>query len=169
MEQLLAQIKVKRTIQMFTWNIIIIASFALILGLLGTVMSIRMFLVRAQFQPLPTDGLFSFFNPGLYLFPSVYHIAMSILLILASVYVLRYNERWRKILLAALIIEVLFLVITPVLNISKIPNLDTALGTWGNAKTRLVIWSVIISYCLAFFFAIAAMKFSRGSVKQLFK
>lgn len=166
MEDLLSQIKGQRTISMFTWNIIIIASFGLMLGLIGIALFLRK---HMNFQSLPTDSLSNFFNPRLYLFPSIYQIFMSILLILSSIYVLKYYERWRKILVYGLIAEVLFLIITPIINISNVPNVDTNLGIWDNAKTRIVIWSIIISYCLAFFFALVVRKFSRGSIKKLFK
>jgi hypothetical protein len=165
MEDLSHQIKNQRTIKTIAWNIIVIAFFGLVLGISGIIIYLRS---HTDFQAIPENTLAHFFNPRLYLYQSIAQLVLNILLMWSSFHVLGYSEKWRKILIYGSIAAILFLIILPIININSIPNVDTNLETWGDAKTTIVTWSFIVSYCVASFFVWVIVKLSSENVKPLF-
>ncbi len=164
MEETLQLIKDQRAVKTFTWNIIVLSFLGFIFGLIGIAVFLKS---QINLHSVPQDSLANFLNPRLYLFQSILQIIIGIILVMSSFYVLKLSEKWRKILIVGLIIEILFLLIIPVINTGHIPNVDTRLQEWGSAKTRIVLWSFIISYCIAGFYILSLIKFTR--VRYLFK
>lgn len=164
MEETLHHIRDERAVRTYSWNIIILSSLGFLFGLFGIAVYLRN---PVNFSTVTRDSLANFFNPRLYFTQSIIQIIIGAILITASVYTIKHSEKWRKVLIAGLILEILFLLVTPVINSGYIPNVDTKLQEWGSAKTRIVLWSFIISYCLAGFYILSALKFLK--VKYLFK
>lgn len=169
MKEILSQLKNQRSVKTFAWNIIVVASLAIIYGLIGITLYLLFMGNHIDFQTVPLNSLSSFLNPRLYFLQSIIQIIISLLLILCSKNVLRYYEKWRKALIIVMIITILFLIIIPIINIHNIPNIDTALESWGNAKIRIVTWSITTSLCLGGFFCIAIIRLSEENVKRLFR
>ncbi len=170
MKDLIRKLKYQRSIKSYSINIIVISSFGFVWALLGIIW----FFVKldSPYMNLPETDIHSIanlFNPKYYLIQSIFMIAIAALLIISSYNVLKYSARWKRVLQYALVAQIVFLIVAPILNIDRIPNLDTNMEIWGPAKTKIAIWSVEVSYLIAVYYLFALLKFSQEGVKRLFK
>jgi len=171
MEGALNQVKNQRSVKSFSFNIIIISVAGFVLGFLGIVWYLlKLRSAYPEMSSLPLNGLVQFMNPGNYIIQSLFQIGISIVLIYSSYYVLKYSEKWRKILVYGLIASSLFLIIAPFFNTGNIPNLDLPTNEiWGGAKVKIVTWLFLTTYLTAGYFVLIALKLSREEIKKLFR
>ena len=91
MQSSVGVIKYKRTLKVLVLNIIIIAGFGLLSSSIAILMGIHF--NRVEF-PKGEPGLSFFLNPGLYLFPAILQFIVSLIIVIASIQVLKMKSRW---------------------------------------------------------------------------
>jgi len=103
-------------------------------------------------------------NFALYFVQNAVGIILCVVVFVSAAFVLKYNNRWRKVLVYELIVSTIFLMISPIINYYNIDNIIV-----GVNKIQRLIGYYFLSISLSAFFITVIIKLSKEEVKLLFK
>ncbi|MFA5804959.1 MAG: hypothetical protein WC879_09960 [Melioribacteraceae bacterium] len=161
METLVLQKKNQEVVNIFSWVLIVISAFVLLRSILflnGYSSMIKMQLITKNFDP--PVGI----NFTLYFIQSGLELLLSIVVFVSATFVLKYSNRWRKVLVYGLIISIIFLMVSPIISYYNIDNVIV-----GVDKIPRLIWRYSLSIILSTFFIFVIIKLSKEEVKLLFR
>jgi len=161
METLVLQNKNRETIKVFSWILIVISTIGLLSSLFvsnGYSSMITMQSITKNFEP--PVGI----NFALYFVQNAVGIILCVVVFVSAAFVLKYNNRWRKVLVYELIVSTIFLMISPIINYYNIDNIIV-----GVNKIQRLIGYYFLSISLSAFFITVIIKLSKEEVKLLFK
>ncbi|GBD90441.1 hypothetical protein BMS3Abin04_01158 [bacterium BMS3Abin04] len=162
----------QKYVQIFSW-ILIVGS---ILIFLKALLALNGYAGMINMQQLSKN-----FNPSiqmnftLYFVLSGIELLLSILIFISAVFVLKYSDLWRRILIYGLILAILYLVIFPILYYNNFMMRDTMMIKGMEkemlklAKSSFLIWSYFWSVIVSIFFVFVIKKLSNEKTKELFK
>jgi len=164
--------KEQKYVKIFVW-ILIVGSVLIflkaLLALNGYAGMINMQQLSKNFDP-PIQMNFT-----LYFVLSGIELLLSIIIFVSAVFVLKYSDLWRKVLIYGLILSVLYLVISPIIYYNNFLMRDTIMlrGMEKNmlslAKSSFLIWSYFWSVVISIFLVVVIKKLSDQKTKELFK
>lgn len=160
MESLVLQKKNQEAVSIFSWILIVISTFVLfrsILFLNGYSSMIKMQLITKNFNP--PIGI----NFTLYFIQNAVELLLCVLVYVSAVYVLKFNNVWRQVLVYGLITSIIFLMVSPIISYYNIDNVIV-----GVDKIPRLIWRYSLSIILSAFFIFVIIKLSKEEVKLLF-
>lgn len=172
MDDLIQQNKEQKTVKIFSWILIAGSLFVFLKVLLvlnGYAGMINMQQITKNFDP-PIQMNFT-----LYFVLSGIELLLNILIFISAVFVLKYSDLWRRILIYALIFAILYLLISPILSYNNFMMRDTLMikgmekEMLKSAKSSLLIWSYFWSVVISIFFFVVIKKFSNKKTKELFE
>lgn len=161
METVVLQNNNRDTIKVFSWILIVISTIGLLSSLFvsnGYSSMITMQSITKNFDP--PIGI----NFTLYFIQNAVGILLCVVVFISAAFVLKYNNRWRKMLVYGLIISIIFLMISPIINYYNIDNVLV-----GVNKIQRLIGYYFLSIILSAFFIYVIIKLSKQEVKLLFK
>ncbi len=161
----------QKGIKIFAWILIAGSVFVFLKVLLvlnGYAGMINMQRVYQNFDP-PIQMNFT-----LYYVLSGIELLINILIFISAVFVLKYSDLWRRILIYVLIFAILYLLISPILD-NNFMMRDTMMIKGMEkemlkfAKSSFLIWSYFWSVVISLFFVVVIKKFSNKKTKELFE
>lgn len=173
MELDLSQEKKQNLVKVLSWILLILSALILFLNLFfseGYSAMLSMLGISKLYDP-PLE-----FNFNLYLFITQFVIEMllCVVVFISAAYVLKYNNKWRKVLVYALIVSIVFLFVSPIINYYNLPLLkieyysERDLVIVNASKTSRLLWSYVGSLVLTGFFSYVIMKLSKEEIKKIF-
>ncbi len=164
--------KTQKNIKILTWILIIGSALILLSALFifgGYSNMIYLQSATKNFDP-PIN-----INFTLYFILNAIKLLLSIVIFLSAIFVLKYKDNWRKILVYTLSAAILYLLISPIVNYLYFPMLDLVAPTEGTAqvmlnmaKTSMLIFSYIWSFVFIAFFIYAIKRMTNMEVLKLF-
>ena len=118
---------------------------------------IKMQLITKNFNP--PIGI----NFTLYFIQNAVELLLCVLVYVSAVYVLKFNNVWRQVLVYGLITSIIFLMVSPIISYYNIDNVIV-----GVDKIPRLIWRYSLSIILSAFFIFVIIKLSKEEVKLLF-
>lgn len=173
MELDLSQEKKRELVKVLSWILLILSALFLLLNIFfseGYSAMLSMLGISKSYDP-PLE-----FNFNLYLFiiQFVIEMLLCVVIFISAAYVLKYNNKWRRVLIYALIISIVFLFVSPIINYYNLPFVKIEYYSERDqvivnaSKTSRLIWSYIGSLVLAGFFSYVIMKLSKEEIKKIF-
>lgn len=172
MDDLIQKNKEQKTVKIFSWILIAGSVFVFLKVLLvlnGYAGMINMQQMSKNFDP-PIQMNFT-----LYFVLNGIELLLNILIFISAVFVLKYSDLWRRILIYALIFAILYLLISPILSYNNFMMRDTIMikgmekEMLKSVKSSLLIWSYFWSVVISIFFFVVIKKFSNKKTKELFE
>ncbi len=174
METLVNQEKNQKTVRVFTWILIIIASLSILSGLAGIIGSYFLNSAQEYFQTMPGKAAFTLNMTPIIIINSI-KILISIFILLSAIFVLQYKETWRKQIIIGLMLAIAYLLVSPLVNYFDLLQFHyTGTGNISQqmqdmAKTASLIFSYGWSVIFSVFFIVAIVKYNNKDIKLLFK
>lgn len=171
METLVLQEKNRKVIKIFSWILIIISTIVLLGDLSasnGLSAMITLQSITKKFDP-PVQ-----INFTLYFTQYAVGLLLCVVIFISATFVLKFRERWRKVLVYGLITAIIFLMISPIINYYNYPVVKVASPSsipkhWIYlSKASILIRSYFWSIVLSAFFIVVIMRFSKKEVTLLF-
>lgn len=171
MDDLIQKNKEQKTVKIFSWILIagsVFVFFKVLLVLNGYAGMINMQQITKNFDP-PIQMNFT-----LYYVLSGIELLLNILIFISAVFVLKYSDLWRRILIYVLIFAILYLLISPILD-NNFMMRDTMMiqgiekEILKFAKSPFLVWSYFWSVVISLFFVVVIKKFSNKKTKELFE
>lgn len=173
MEVSVSQEKKQELVKALSWILLIVSALFLFLNIFfskGYSTMLSMFGISKLYNP-PLE-----FNFNLYLFITQFLIEMllCVVIFISAIYVLKYNNMWRKVLVYALIVSIVFLFVSPIISYYNCPLLKIEYFSERDqmivnaSKTSRLVWSYIGSLLVAGFFSYVIMKLSKEEIKKIF-
>ena len=171
MDDLIQKNKEQKTVKIFSWILIagsVFVFFKVLLVLNGYAGMINMQQITKNFDP-PIQMNFT-----LYYVLSGIELLLNILIFISAVFVLKYSDLWRRILIYVLIFAILYLLISPILD-NNFMMRDTMMiqgiekEILKFAKSPFLVWSYFWSVVISLFFVVVIKKFSNNKTKELFE
>jgi len=177
MENLTPIEKTQKNIKILTWILLVGSGLILLWSLfmsVGFINMIHLKNITKNFDP-PIQ-----INFTLYFILTAIKLLLSILIFLSSIFVLKYNDNWRKVLIYVLFAAILFLLIAPIVNYFNFPmqNFVAPKGMGKEmlmekemlnmAKSSMLIFSYILSFVIIAFNVYAIKKMTNKEVVKLF-
>jgi hypothetical protein len=103
-------------------------------------------------------------NFTLYFIQNAVELLLCVVVYVSAVYVLKFNNVWRQVLIYGLITSIIFLIMSPIITYYNVHSIIE-----GFPKISRLIWSYIWSIIFSAFFIFVIMKLSKEEVKLLFK
>jgi len=163
--------KTQKNIKILTWILLVGAGLILLSSLfmvVGFTNMIHLQNLTKNFDP-PVQ-----INYTMYFILNAIKLLLSILIFLSSIFVLKYNDNWRKVLVYTLLASILYLLISPMVNYVYFPIQDLVppKGLEGEmvnmARTSMLAFSYILSFVIIAFFVYAIKKMTNKEVLKLF-
>ena len=169
----MSQEKKQEFVKVLSWILLIVSALFL---------SLNVFISKGYSAMLSVLGISKLYNPpleinfNLYLFVAQFVIEMllCVVVFISATYVLKYNNMWRKVLVYALIVSIIFLFVSPIVNYYNWPLVNIEYFSESDqmivnaSKTSRLIWSYVGSLVLASFFSYVIMKLSKKEIKEIF-
>ncbi len=170
MEIAVSQEKNQNLIKTLSWILIFVSAIVLLRSIFfarGYSSMITMQRITKNFDP--PIGI----NFTLYFIQKAVELLLCVVVYVSSVYVLKFNKKWRKVLVYSLITSIDYLIVSPVINYYNMPALKIEPiggGSYVNfSKTSVLVWSYVWSITLSAFFIFVILKLSKKEVRLLFK
>lgn len=170
MEVDLSKEKKQNLVKVLSWILIIVSALFLFLNV---------FFSKGYSTMLSILGISKLYNPPLefnfnlylYIIQFVIEMLLCVVVFISAANVLKYNNKWRKVLVYTLIVSIVFLFVSPIIdyynlslyNIEYYSEKDQVIV--NASKTSKLIWSYIGSLALAGFFSYVIMKLSKEEIK----
>jgi len=163
--------KTQKNIKILTW-ILLVGS--------GLILLSSLFMVVGFTNMIHLQNLTKDFNPPVHINYTSYFILnaikllLSILIFLSSIFVLKYNDNWRKVLVYTLLASILYLLVSPIVHYVYFPMQDLASpkGMEGEmvnmARTSMLAFSYILSFVLIAFVVYTIKRLTNKEVLKLF-
>ena len=161
MEAVVSQEKNQKLVKTLSWILIFVSAIVLLRSI---------FFSHGYSAMITMQGITKNFNPPIGINFTLYFVQNAVELLLcavvyiSAVYVLKFNNMWRQVLVYGLIASIIFLIVSPVINYYNVHSIIT-----GFPKTSRLIWSYIWSIILSAFFIFIIMKLSKEEVRLMFK
>lgn len=155
-------------VKLLSWVLIILSGIVMI----RTIFAIHGYRSVITMQHITNNYLD--LNTTLYFAQAAVELILCMLVFISSVFVQRYNEFWRQVLIYSLVTAILFLAFSPLgdyYNMSKIPPPPFASEereVLHNLKAGLLYWSYTWSIIFSVLFMYVIMQLSKAEVKVLF-
>lgn len=101
-------------------------------------------------------------------------LIISAYIILSAIFVLQYKEKWRKQIIAGLILAMLYMLTSPAINYYNFPQIhfqqsnNMQINMMDAARTMSLIIGYLWSIAWSVFFIIAIIKYNKRETKLLF-
>ncbi len=161
MEGVVSQEKNQKLIRTLSWILIFVSAIVLLKSIFfsrGYSAMIVMYGITKKFDP--PIGI----NFTLYFIQKAVELLLCVVVYVSAVYVLKFNNKWRQVLVYSLIVSIIFLIMSPIFTYYNVHN-----GIEEFPKTSRLIWSYVWSMILLAFLVYVIMKLSQDEVKALFK
>lgn len=161
MEAAALEKKNQELVKALSWILIIISTLVLLISI---------FFSRGYSAMITMQGITKNFDPPiginftLYFIQNAVELLLCVVVYVSAVYVLKFNNKWRQVLVYSLIASIIFLIVSPVINYYNVHSIIT-----GFPKTSRLIWSYVWSIILSAFFIFVILKLSKEKVRLLFK
>ncbi len=161
MEAVVLQEKNQKLIKTLSWVLIILSAVVLLKSL---------FFARGYSSMITMQGITKNFDPPIGINFTLYFIQQAVELLLcvvvyvSAVYVLKFNNVRRKVLVYCLVASIIFLIVSPIITYYNVHN-----GIEEFPKTSRLLWYYFWSMILLAFLIYVTMKLSQKEVKALFK
>ncbi len=161
MEISVSQEKNQKLIKTLSWILIILSAVVL----LRSIFSAHSYSAMVTMQGItknfdPPIGI----NFTLYFIQKAVELLLCVVVYVSSVYVLKFNNVWRKVLVYCLTVSIIFLIASPIITYYNFHN-----GIVEFSKTSMLISYYFWSMILLAFLIYVIMKLSQKEVKALFK
>lgn len=161
MDTTVLQERNQKLIKTLSWILILVSAFVLLKSI---------FFAHGYSAMITMQGITKKFDPPIGINFTLYFIQKAVELLLCSVvyvsavYVLKFNNKWRQVLVYSLIASVIFLIMSPIFTYYNIQN-----GIEEFPKTSRLLWSYVWSMILLAFLVYVITKLSQEEVRLLFK
>ena len=170
METAALEKKNQELVKALSWILIIISTLVLLISI---------FFSRGYSAMITMQGITKNFNPPIGINFTLYFVQNAVELLLcavvyiSAVYVLKFNNKWRQVLVYCLVASIIFLIVSPIINYYNLPALKIQPPGGGNyvnvSKTSELIWAYSWSIIVSAFFIFVIMKLSKEETRLLFK
>lgn len=161
MEAAALEKKNQELVKILSWILIIISTLVLLRSIFfshGYSSMITMNLVTKNFDP--PLGI----NFTLYFVQNAIELLLCVVVFVPATFVLKYSDRWRKVLVYGLVVFIIFLMVSPIISYYNIDNVIV-----GVDKIPRLIWRYSLSIILSAFFVFVIIKLSKEEIKLLFR
>lgn len=163
--------KTQKNIKILTW-VLIIGS--------GMILLSALFILGGYSNMIYLQSRTKSFNPpvqinfSLYFVLNAIKLLLSIVIFLFAIFVLKYKDNWRKVLVYTLTTAVLYLLVSPIVNYLYFPMQDLVSPKGmekemlNMAKSSMLIFSYIWSFVFIAFFIYVIKRMTNMEVVKLF-
>jgi len=161
MEAVVLQEKNQKLIKALSWILIFVSAIVLLKSI---------FFSRGYSAMVTMQGITKNFDPPiginftLYFIQNAVELLLCVAVYVSAVYVLKFNNAWRKVLVYCLVASIIFLIASPIITYYNVHN-----GIEEFPKTSRLLWYYFWSMILLAFLIYVTMKLSQKEVKALFK
>ncbi len=174
MEDIVTKDKNQKTVRVFTWILIIITSISVLAGISGIIGAYIINSAQEYFQSMPGKAAFALNLTPINILNSI-KIFISLYVLLSAVFVLNFKEVWRKQIITALILAIVYLIASPLVSYFDLLNIhlpdaeNIPTRIQDTAKMASLIFSYGWSVVFSTFFVVAIVKYNNAGIKLLFK
>jgi len=161
MEAVVLQEKNQKLIKALSWILIFVSAIVLLKSI---------FFSRGYSAMVTMQGITKNFDPPiginftLYFIQNAVELLLCVVVYVSAVYVLKFKNAWRKVLVYCLVASIIFLIVSPIITYYNVHN-----GIEEFPKTSRLLWYYFWSMILLAFLIYVTMKLSQKEVKALFK
>lgn len=173
METSIQEEKNKKSVKTLSWALIGFSVFVL----LKSFYSFFGYLMISKMQNLPqylNSPQTIKINLNFYIIQNVIEFLLAIVILISSLFVLKYKRFWKTVLIYGLSISIIYLLVYPVFAFNNFQMIAAGLNDFhskefiGAFKTTILIWYYALSVIISVFFIFVIKKFSKNEIKLLF-
>ena len=173
METLVSQEKNQKLVKVLSWILIIITTLLIVRNIFGLFFYSYIIKQLSHYPDSPSHA--ATINYAIFLIENAIELVICSVLFVSSIFVLKFSNTWRKVIVYGLITAIIYLIVFPLINyynsqsLLSIPNKTFGKEIFSVSLTSLLIRSYAISILLFGFFAFLIAKLSKNEIKLLFK